>query len=59
MKLTAAKTRERARDRKTFVRLQLRILRAAYLAGPSGQETLNEETSRRLANLESERRRLG
>jgi hypothetical protein len=56
--MSAAKRRELARDRKAFVRLQLRILRKADLHGPYGQEYLDESTQRRLANIESERRRL-
>jgi hypothetical protein len=55
---SAAKKREKARDRKAFARVQRRILSAAYLQGPIGQEYLDDTTSRRLANLESERRRL-
>jgi hypothetical protein len=55
-KMSAAKKREKARDRKAFARVQRRILSTAYLQGPIGQETLDEATSRRLANLERERR---
>jgi len=55
-RLSAAKSKARARDRKAFVRAMLRVLRSAYLHGPLGQECIDEQTQRRLANLERERR---
>jgi hypothetical protein len=56
-RLAAAKKRLRAQERKALARIQRRILSAAQLLGPYGQECLDESTQRRLANLESERRR--
>lgn len=53
---TLAQKRTSARDRKAFVKAQIRILRAAHLGGPYGQEHLEESAQRRLANLERERR---
>ena len=53
---TLAQKRTSARDRKAFVKAQLRLLRTASLIGPYGQEHLDEPVQRRLANLERERR---
>lgn len=55
-RLSPVERKTRARDRKAFVKAMLRVLRTAALLGPVGNEILTEWTSRRLANLERERR---